>query len=393
MEEMLNDECVQMALGNVETGLEWEMFQENIRPLKRGRNISLLNQSLKAQIDPALRSQLIQTRKKMLEAIEEYKGDDPLHPWIQCIKWVQEAFPAGGDCSGLVVIYEQCVRKFWHESRYKEDLRYLKIWLEYAGNCEDAEVIYGFLEANGIGQSHAVFYSSYALHMESKNKLKKADDIFNLGIAREAKPVEKLRQVYRSFLARSTRRKQLPEEEDSNETNENAETRSFGTVLNGSANNISRPFQKLSNKRKPLAICNENKPLSIWKDENAIVPTHKNDKMKAALDTNDNNKPAWMDLGTRADRNKENNAIPTKWTSFKIPQRAGVEAGQAAPAPVIQIYVDEECKQSPKEVKSKSPKQSGAGLKLRRATSKGLKTETELLKENPLRNFPLRNLR
>ncbi|GFP80107.1 uncharacterized protein at3g06530 [Phtheirospermum japonicum] len=37
-----------------------------------------------------------------------------------------EAFPHGGDCSGLVVIYEQCVRTFWHEDRYKDDLRYLK---------------------------------------------------------------------------------------------------------------------------------------------------------------------------------------------------------------------------------------------------------------------------
>jgi len=49
------------------------------------------------------------------------------------MKWVQEAFPPGGDSSGLVVIYEQCVRAFWHSERYKEDLRYLKVWLEYVG--------------------------------------------------------------------------------------------------------------------------------------------------------------------------------------------------------------------------------------------------------------------
>jgi checkpoint serine/threonine-protein kinase len=50
-----------------------------------------------------------------------------------CIKWVQESFPAGGEFSGLVVIYEQCVRAFWHDERYKGDLRYLKVWLEYVG--------------------------------------------------------------------------------------------------------------------------------------------------------------------------------------------------------------------------------------------------------------------
>lgn len=48
-----------------------------------------------------------------------------------CIKWIQDAFPPGGDCSGLVVIFEQCVRTFWLDERYKNDLRYLKVWLEY----------------------------------------------------------------------------------------------------------------------------------------------------------------------------------------------------------------------------------------------------------------------
>lgn len=52
---------------------------------------------------------------------------------LRCIKWVQESFPTGGECSGLVVMYEQCVRTFWHDERYREDLRYLKVWLEYVG--------------------------------------------------------------------------------------------------------------------------------------------------------------------------------------------------------------------------------------------------------------------
>lgn len=53
-----------------------------------------------------------------------------------------------------------------------------------ADNCSDAEVIYKFLNANEIGQTHSCYYISYALHMESKHKLKIADDIFNLGISR-----------------------------------------------------------------------------------------------------------------------------------------------------------------------------------------------------------------
>ena len=52
-----------------------------------------------------------------------------------------------------------------------------------AENCVDAEVIYSFLDANEIGKSHSAFYLAYALHMESKSKMKIANDIFNLGIS------------------------------------------------------------------------------------------------------------------------------------------------------------------------------------------------------------------
>lgn len=78
----------------------------------------------------------------------------------------------------------------------------------------------------------------------------------------------------------------------------------------------------------------------------------------------------WNTLGGRADRNKENNAIPAKWTShkvlliyyslyfnchisfkfnyisfkFQIPQRPVARTAAPAPAlPCIEVFVDEEC--------------------------------------------------
>ncbi|XP_042509602.1 mitotic spindle checkpoint protein BUBR1-like [Macadamia integrifolia] len=185
MEELQNlDPETAFLASNQQTGNEWELFKENVKPLKRGRNISLLNNALKSQSDTRLRKSLLENRRRLIKAIDEYQGDDPLQPWLECIKWVQESYPTGGDSSGIVVILEQCVRTFWHTDIYKEDLRYLKVWLEYAENCADAEVIYSFLDANKIGQTHSLYYTSYALHMESKNKIKSANDIFNLGISR-----------------------------------------------------------------------------------------------------------------------------------------------------------------------------------------------------------------
>lgn len=59
-----------------------------------------------------------------------------------------------------------------------------ELLLLQADNCFDKEVIYAFLDANGIGKSHSDFYISYALHLESKSKFKAANQIFELGISR-----------------------------------------------------------------------------------------------------------------------------------------------------------------------------------------------------------------
>ncbi|KAJ0087183.1 hypothetical protein Patl1_09319 [Pistacia atlantica] len=256
-----------------ETGNEWELFKENIRPLKRGRNISLLNNSLASHNDIQLKKSLLDNRRRLIEAIDEYQGDDPLHPWLQCIKWVQEAFPAGGDSSGLLVIYEQCVRRFWHSERYKDDLRYLKVWLEYVGfcflsqhfpaaeNCVDAEVIFSFLDANDIGKTHSAYYIAYALHMESKSKMKAANDLFSLGISRllyllsfplnrNAQPTEKLKDAYKKFLVRSMRR---PKAADEDLEENHLPARSFGTVL-AREDNRRQTMQSTDQQRKKLKL-------------------------------------------------------------------------------------------------------------------------------------------
>nr|CAB3445941.1 unnamed protein product [Digitaria exilis] len=370
------------AAAPVAVGTEWETFKENVRPLKRGRDVSKLNRALKAHVDPAQRAALLETRRKMIEAIYEYQGEDPLRPWLDCIKWVQESFPTGGECSGLVVLYEQCVRTFWHDERYKDDLRFLKVWLEYAGNCGDAEVIYRFLEANQIGQGYAVYYMSYAQLLESKNKLRRAKEIFDLGIARKAKPLEKLEVVYRTFLRRSTKKREHSEQDD---TANGLPIRSFGTNLKRDENRSQQADNSHLGRPRALQRIDVNRPLSVFKDENSL-PNQGADIIRKKENT------SWRTLGTQAERNKENNMMPTKWTCHKVPQKLGARgAVQPSRASSIEIFVDEDCSQEPAPQVPKSSNPSV--LKLRQATSKSFKKETELLKENPLRNFPLNSLR
>lgn len=46
-----------------ETGHEWELFKENVRPLKRGRNVAILNHSLKSHTDSHIRKSLLENRR------------------------------------------------------------------------------------------------------------------------------------------------------------------------------------------------------------------------------------------------------------------------------------------------------------------------------------------
>ncbi|CAN6834487.1 unnamed protein product [Brassica oleracea] len=57
-----------------ETRHEWELFKENVWPLKRGRNFSLLNHAFKSHSDHQSRKTLVEKRRKLIEEIDEYDG-------------------------------------------------------------------------------------------------------------------------------------------------------------------------------------------------------------------------------------------------------------------------------------------------------------------------------
>ncbi|WZZ86848.1 hypothetical protein YC2023_115427 [Brassica napus] len=283
--------------------------------------------------DPFLELEKHQEAWKLIEDIDEYDGDDPLFPWIKCVKWVQEAFPLGGECSRLLVIYEQCVRKFWHSDR------------------------------------------DYGLHMEFKGKVKTANEIFNLGISRNAKPVEKLNDAYKKFMVRTMRRTKTVDDE----LKENdLPSISFGTVLSrGDNNNTGR--QALGPQAKRTKLNHSSKvPLAVYKDTTTRDQTE-SDKLKPEFGS-------WLMLGGRAERNKDNNALPGKWVAFKVPKKPIV---RTAASSFEAFFDEEECTdegvEKRKKIETISPSSSNV---LPLTDGREIKKETELLRQNPLRHFP-----
>ena len=47
------------------------------------------------------------------------------------IKWTQDTFKAGGHKADLLPLLERCTRELQDVERYKDDIRYLRVWVQY----------------------------------------------------------------------------------------------------------------------------------------------------------------------------------------------------------------------------------------------------------------------
>lgn len=204
--------------------------------------------------------------------------------------------------------------------------------------------------------------------MEAKHKTKTADDIFNRGLSIDAHPREKLEAAYRKFLARTMRNSALNADEESKE--KDLPMRSFGTLISRGGTRREASMGK-NNKNEG----GERVALSIYKDENGQNVEHVG---FTSADTK-----AWNNLASQKDRNKENKAIPSKWTSHKIPQKVANRGGAVTPR--IEVFIDDECSM---EHPTSDQSQNSSIFKHKEGEEQVLKRESERLRQNPLLNFP-----
>jgi len=71
-------------------------------------------------------------------------------------------------------------------------------------HIDDPIDIYNYMLDNDIGTSLAIYYKSYADHLELIGATKKADEIYNLGINRNAEPLDSLKE-FKGFVYWSIR--------------------------------------------------------------------------------------------------------------------------------------------------------------------------------------------
>ena len=164
-----------------------EAAKENIQPIAKGRRVTALSAILStphAQRESRLAATRNRLRMNVQLALENsIPGEDsevaeneadPLEAYCAFVYWVVENYPQGHSAeSGLLELLEEATRvlKDHQNGKWRNDIRYLKLWVLYASYVEKPTVIYKFCIINEIGTNHALLYEEHALALERAGRL------------------------------------------------------------------------------------------------------------------------------------------------------------------------------------------------------------------------------
>lgn len=194
-----------------------EGHKENIQALPSGRSAKALasifssgpGRPLGSVPTHDLNDPIRQEYEKELANIDE--SDDPLDIYDRYVKWTLDAYPSAQATpqSQLLPLLERATKTFLTSPQYKNDARYLKIWLHYVRLFSDApRETFAYLNRHGIGDGLALFYEEFAAWLENAERWSQAEEVYQLGIDRQARPQERLIRKYAEFQHRAESRPQ-----------------------------------------------------------------------------------------------------------------------------------------------------------------------------------------
>ncbi|KAF3976790.1 hypothetical protein ACB098_06G139100 [Castanea mollissima] len=143
----------------------------------------------------------------LISDIKSYSGNDPLLPWLRGIRKMKDSLPSQVLNEKLPRFLQKCAQTFESDRLYKNDLRYLRIWLQLMDFVEDPKTLLRTMEVNQIGKKKSLFYQAYALYYEKIKKFEEAEKMYHLGVQNLAEPADELQKSYEQFLHRMERYK------------------------------------------------------------------------------------------------------------------------------------------------------------------------------------------
>ncbi|KAK6393030.1 hypothetical protein LTR65_002721 [Meristemomyces frigidus] len=291
-----------------------ESHKENIQALPSGRSAKALAQLyspllLGANPSPST-TQDAHTKarepfEKELQNIDE--ADDPLDVYDRYVKWTLDAYPSAQATpqSQLLPLLERATKAFQSSSHYKNDPRYLKLWLHYIRLFSDApREVFAFLARHSIGENLALYYEEFAAWLENAGRWNQAEEVYKMGLEKEARPAERLMRKFGEFERRKEARPQDAAEPTSP---------ALPTVR-----------AALASKLDPFAASS---PSTAQPQQARSTASKKSKSSKMAIfsDTDESSRPGsgssakgWDNIGSLAERKKENSMEAKPWAGEKL---------------------------------------------------------------------------
>lgn len=321
-----------------------EGHKENIQSLPGGRSAKALASTfappslLSSTPTPGDTRNLNDTIRQEfeLEIIAISDSDDPLDIYDRYIKWTLGAYPSAQATpeSQLRPLLERATKAFQTVAHYKNDPRYLKLWLTYIHLFSDApRETFAYLARHNIGESLALFYEEFAAWLEGAGRWRQADEVYKLGIEREARPTERLVRKFGEFQLRFERRVQTGDEPSSP---------ALPTVrpalvakLDPFALSTPRPVDSQTRRPSsgiggPSTSHRTRQKLPIFSDVDSSASSTNESHGETAK--------GWENIGSIAERKKENVVEARPWAGETL--KAGKRSG--AP-PKMMVFKDEVC--------------------------------------------------
>ncbi|KAI9784261.1 MAG: hypothetical protein M1835_003622 [Candelina submexicana] len=191
-----------------------ETQKENIQSLPSGRSAKALASIFSpSPFGKSASSNFSDTRNLNDSIRREYEqelisiteSDDPLDIYDRYVKWTLNAYPSAQATtqSQLLPLLERATKAFLSSSHYKNDPRYLKLWLHYIRMFSDSpRETFAFLARHNIGEGLALFYEEFAAWLEGFGRWTQAEEVYKLGIEKEARPAERLLRKFGEFQHR-----------------------------------------------------------------------------------------------------------------------------------------------------------------------------------------------
>lgn len=164
---------------------ELEVEKENVTQLREGRSARRLLDVL-SQNDLQLQETRNDYERKLAY---NTTTDNTLDLYMDYIEWINHAYPQGGTSSqsGMLDVMERCLKRFKDDPSYKNDIRYLKIWLDYirmfhSESLTESMNVFVYLYRNRIGNELVLFYLEFSEQLIKMGKLKEALYMLQTGV-------------------------------------------------------------------------------------------------------------------------------------------------------------------------------------------------------------------